>query len=191
MKFLSNFFQKKSNNTNLNHFFTYKGHKFYSWESFDLMPEFREMFVRMQYHKMGLNIGEADMNAFCETLLNFNANDKRDDITYLVKFFMDHIKEYTNEKMLLELAGYVILIDNEDPMKIDTGLMELKRKLLDESQELRFFFVNTALRLLQNLAKELDISRVKGYLDTSTRREREKTFYRLISSSITTNLWKT
>jgi len=191
MKFLSKFFKKNVNNSNLNLIHTYKGHNFYTWISFDLMPEFREMFVRMHYHKMGLNIGMSDMEAFCDTILNFNANDKRDDITYLIKFFLDHIKEYTNEKMLLELAGYVILIDDEDPMKIDIKSMNLKKQLLSESQDLRFFFVNTALKLLQNLAKELDISKVKGYLDTSMRQEREKTFYRLISSSITTNLWKT
>jgi hypothetical protein len=102
---------------NLIELFKSGGHTFYTWKHFDHMPAFREMFVRYHYAKMSRGINNADLISFCQTILKFNNDRKRDDITALVKFFEQHISEYANEK-----------IEEEKHMKFIESLSELQYK---------------------------------------------------------------
>ncbi len=175
---------------NLIELFKSGGHTFYTWKHFDHMPAFREMFVRYHYAKMSRGINNADLISFCQTILKFNNDRKRDDITALVKFFEQHIEEYANEKIILELAGYVVLVDDEPVDDVQDEYMDIKRKVLADDRKARFFFQGQALNLLQSLSKDLDILNLKEYLGNSNRQEREKVFLKLISSNLTDNLWK-
>lgn len=183
-------FWKKKKDPNLVELFRSGGHVFYSWKHFDNMPAFREMFVRYHYAKMARGINNADLLAFCNTILKFNNDRKRDDITALVKFFEQHIQEYANEKIILELAGYVVLVDDEPVDDVTDEYMEIKRQVLKDDRKARFFFQGQALKLLQTLSKDLDILNLKAYLENSNRRERETIFLQLISSNLTDNLWR-
>ena len=184
------FWRKKKKDPNIIELFRSGGHVFYTWKHFDNMPAFREMFVRYHYSKMARGVNNSDLLAFCNTILKFNNDRKRDDITALVKFFEQHIQEYANEKIILELAGYVVLVDDEPVDDVSDEYMEIKRQVLKDDRKARFFFQGQALKLLQTLSKDLDILNLKAYLENSNRRERETIFLQLISSNQTDNLWR-
>jgi hypothetical protein len=102
------------------------------------------------------------MIAFCQTILKFNNDRKRDDITALVKFFEQHISEYANEKIILELAGYVVLVDDEPVDDVQDEYMEIKRKVLADDRKARFFFSRAGTQAVTNFEQRFRYFESKG-----------------------------
>ena len=166
-----------------------RGHKLYTFKSLDVTPKIREMMLRLTYHQMGLGIRNKDLDAW--TVLMEERLNEGDlvNAASLVTAMKDYRKAYASEKLCYEMAGSVIIVDNEPLPEPTEKYNEIKKELLKD-KKVRAFFLNTALRLLQDLGSKLDISQTKAYMMTPERLLREETFLSLIKSNIRMGLWQ-
>lgn len=188
LKFRSPFYLAHKSKDVLNLELEIDGHKLYSFKSLDLTPKIREMMLRLSYHQMGLGIRHSDLMAYCEiSEERFNAGDHI-NVGTLLKGLKDYLKSYASEKLCYALAGSVIIVDDEPIDKPTEKYNKIKQDLL-KHKEVQAFFLNTAMRLLEDLGAKLNISDTKAYIMSVERMMREEHFLSLVKSGVRRDLW--
>lgn len=164
------------------------GHKIYVFKALDRMPVFREMLLRMSYNQMGLGITVGDLVVGMKKIIeHLNKGNVAPPIS-IANHILLSAEQYGGYKSALQLGGTCVIIDDEPIDSYSEKHMDIKRKLLKDHEELRFFFIRLALLYLNSIQKERDISLTEASLKEE-RQKRDLLYLRLIGGDISQNLW--
>lgn len=73
------------------------------------------------------------------------------------------VQEDFQYKPFLKAAGHMILLDDENPDKIDNAYYSKKMKLCQESDEVLIFFLTTIRTFQQSMLSSFDISKLSAF----------------------------
>jgi hypothetical protein len=166
------------------------GHTLYVFKSIDHMPKFREMSLRLAFHQQELGVKHSDLQAFVELAKEaFNKGDMM-NLGTLINTLALQLDNYASERIMMELGGCGILVDDEPVDRFQGKHNKIKEELLRHHPEVRAFFLNTALNYLHSLIDNFQSLEIKDYLKNPLRIKREATFLRLIGTNIYQDLGK-
>lgn len=185
--YIKNLFKRREDS--LKYEMTVQGHKIYTFKSLAVTPEIREMMLRFNYNQIGLGIRPADLRSYHNLMRELLEKQDFVNMSVLHDAFGHYITMYGSERVLVELAGTIIIIDDE-PLKEPTERHnKIKRDLVKDNKELRAFFLNTAMRQLQELGTEINISEAVSKMMSPQRLRKEKYFLALLGTDLTKDLW--
>lgn len=168
-----------------------EGHNLYVFDSLDNTPVSREFGTRMAYHQYQLGIRWSDLRAYSKiTKEKANAGDLV-GVAAMAHALDGYINNYASQRLINELSGHTILVDDEPIEKSTLKHRKIKQELL-KNEEVQAFFLNTTLRLLTDLGETLNISKVKESMRElkNQRLIREMNFLSLIQTNLTEKLWE-
>lgn len=157
MKFLKRIFRKKPSH-NLPVAFTYKGHRFYAFQSASDLIKQRQMIWAVRSHQIGLTVTYEDLLDVCDKGIKAHNEGRHDQVAALLNFLQANLLMHNNLKNMFSLASAVILVDDEPIDGPKPEHSALKEALLEESEEVRDFFLGRAIACLKefgNITQDL------------------------------------
>lgn len=157
------------------------------------MPNVRRAKFFMEEYKRDWGIDKSDLRAYFkaimkETDINSTAPtdliNKMKSIHSLVATIDSVVAEDYQYKPYLLSACIIILIDGEDPNKIDPKIIAKKMKLCESIPEIEAFFLTTIRVSMSNMQGSFDMSKISNWLPSKTVKSMESILYKKINSTI-------
>lgn len=161
----------------------YAGHTFYAIGDVSHVVAARYLaFIRLiEVHQLG--VSEIDLHAFFD-LIN-DAVDRREyhKIPQYTGVLSAYVDMYTSNNRIFEIANCFVLIDDEPADTFSDEHTMLKKRLFDDSETVRFFFIDYAVKLLRNTGHLSNDTNVADYLKSDAAQLAENQFLQLITNN--------
>jgi len=188
MNWLKNIFKKKEDRSMLIAGPIINGHQLYKFPSFESMHWFRERQIRTTYEFSQFGMIHSDLIAGLRLILKANNENNNSDVGTLANTMLLQTENYASEKIIMELAGYGVIVDDEPLKTVTVKHNQIKSELLKDS-EAYAFFLNTAHSYLVMLGETLSSSQLEESMKDPKRRMREEMYLKWIGSTKVKGLW--
>lgn len=184
------FLRKKRKDKNLVFWKRINGHDLYHYKDYATIPVHRTLMLRMAFNQMGLGLTVGDIIACSDKINEFIDKGESSKAAFINGHLKLSAESYMGAKVAIGLGGIGVLVDDEPQDEYSEHHADIKRKIIKESSEAQFFFINKALDFLIQQKDDLtDLSKEVSYQQLVKRIKIEKQFLTLIGSDISKNLW--
>lgn len=167
------------------------GHNLYYFRDYTDMSTNRLVLTRIVYNQMGLGLTIGDIIACSEKVDEYLNQSDIAKAAFVNGHLRTSASNYMGAKVSIQLGGCGVVVDDEPIESYSETHMEIKRNLVENYDEVRYFFLSKAIEYLMAQKLDLkDLSERELLEDLQKIMDVEKTFLSLIGSSISKNLWK-
>ena len=185
----------RSSRDGISHVATVKGHKLYKWDSIGHLPKIREMGVRFASEEMKLGLMRSDSDKADQLIMEAVNNGDLGTIASITTARQSYRKLYASARMMINLGGWGMLVDDEPLGEITAKHIGIKKELAKDI-EVRAFFFTSAIGYLMELAQITDDlkrrefgEKVMTSLEMKERQTREQLFLKKLGKGLTSDLW--
>lgn len=157
------------------------------------MPNIRRVRLFLEEYQRDWGISKDDLLSFLKfAIIESKINDtspnalaaKIQNIYSVLTTLEAVIKEDYQYKPYLKAASIMILLENEDPNKLDAKIIKQKLQLCESDPEIEAFFLTTIRAFQLSIQKQLDMSVLTSWLPSKNLKHMESHLYKWINSTI-------
>lgn len=165
----------------LEYLFSYAGHNFYTFRRIEETAARRYLaYIRLvRMHELG--VSRDDLKKFTAGIRQANNRGDKSAVGALCEALEAYTDLYTDNQRIFEIANCFVLVDDEPVGKFSEIHSLLKKQLYDGSDQVRFFFIESALKYLRKISDLPDDLDLGAYLREGKVELTEKVFSRLIT----------
>ena len=185
IKRIKDLFRKKEI-PNAEHVMTVKGHKIYVFKHFTDLSTMRAVAVKIFYHQLGLGVQETDYDVFQDMIDECINEGNFSKIGALNQTLRQVRSQYCSPRVIMAIASWGILVDDEPYKQPEKRHQEIKEKLIQDP-DVKAFFLNTGLEYLVELSSQADTSKAREYMNSKKAQRIESIYSQMMSLPPTLN----
>lgn len=155
----------------------FDGHAVYVFDQIERLPARRYLYFLANTQEAELGVQRGDVKKFTEGIRECIKSGDLSKIGWFVETMDFYLDSYAPEKMLFKTGATLLVLDGEDPNKIEDKWVKIKAQLFDTNEDFRVFFCKITYQLLKkygSLSKDMN---EEDYLQAAMQESKEERIY--------------
>lgn len=163
--------------------FKYRGHTFYVPETPEVLEAGRSFQFWQSVREFQLHIRLDDLDIAMNLIKEANNEGDRSKVGYLVETVKAYRQIEKDERTTLNVGQQFIFVDKEPNSALTTEYKNLKKELYNESDEVKYFFLNSTWHLISDLLNLSPDTETEDFSISEEHRQIEQIFSNLIQGN--------
>lgn len=155
----------------------FDGHAVYYYDQIERLPARRYLYFLTNTQEAELGVMRTDLKHFIEGIRESLKTNDQSKIGWFVETLDFYLESFAPERMLFKTGASLLLIDNEDPLRVDDKWVKIKAELFDTNPEFKVFFCKITFQVLKKYGMLSKGMREEDYLQEAVQESKNERIY--------------
>lgn len=155
----------------------FDGHSVWYYDQIERLPARRYLYFLTNTQEAELGVMRTDLKKFIEGIREALKTNDQSKIGWFTETLDFYLESFAPERMLFKTGASLLLIDNEDPLKVDDKWVKIKAELFDTNPDFKVFFCKITFQALKKYGMLLKDMQEEAYLQAAVQESKHERIY--------------